>query len=76
MNCWGIWFLLDKFNCKDFFNWVNIFIEENFMEVVKFEEFLLLFYLDLGELLMNDEIVIIWEEDLYELLLKWVEYNC
>lgn len=76
MNCWGIWFLLDKFNCKDFFNWVNIFIEENFMEVVKFEEFLLLFYLDLGELLMNDEIVIIWEEDFYELLLKWVEYNC
>lgn len=46
------------------------------MEVVKFEEFLLLFYLDLGELLMNDEIVIIWEEDFYELLLKWVEYNC
>ena len=74
-NCWGIRALSDKFNCKDLLNRANTFIEENFMEAAKSEEFLLLPHSDLGELLMNDDIVVTREEDLYELLLKWVEHN-
>ena len=75
MNCWGIRALSDKFNCKDLLNRANAFIEENFVEAAKSEEFLMLPHSDLGDLLMNDEIVIPREEDLYELLLKWVEHN-
>ena len=74
-SCWGIRALSDKFNCNDLLNRANTFIEENFMEAANCEEFLMLPPSDLGDLLMNDEIVIPREEDLYELLLKWVEHN-
>lgn len=74
-TCWGIRALSDKFNSNDLLNRVNTFIEENFMEAAKCDEFLMLPPSHLGDLLMDDEIVISREEDLYELLLKWVDHN-
>lgn len=74
-NCWGIRALSDKFNSNDLQNRANTFIEENFMEAANCEEFLMLPPSHLGDLLMDDDIVIPREEDLYELLLKWVEHN-
>ena len=74
-NCWGIRALSDKYNCNDLLHRANTFIEENFMEAAKSDEFLMLPASQLGELLMDDEIVITREEDLYELLLKWVEHD-
>lgn len=74
-NCWGIRALSDKFNSNDLRNRANTFIEENFMEAASCEEFLVLPPSHLADLLMDDEIVIPREEDLYELLLKWVEHN-
>lgn len=74
-NCWGIRALSDKFNCNDLMNRATTFIEENFMEAANCEEFLMLPHSDLGDLLIDDEIVIPSEQDLYELLLKWVEHN-
>lgn len=74
-NCWGIRALSDKFNCNELLQRANTFIEENFMEAASCDEFLILPPSHLEEILMNDEIVIPREEDLYELLLKWVEHN-
>lgn len=74
-TCWGIRALSDKFNSSDLLNRVDTFIEENFMEAVNCDEFLELPPSHLGDLLMDDEIVISREEDLYELLLKWVDHN-
>lgn len=72
MNCWGICVFLDKFNSNDLLNRVNVFIEENFVEVVNCDEFLMFFFLYLGDFLMDDEIVVLCEEDFYEFFLKWV----
>lgn len=74
-NCWGIRALSDKFNSNDLLNRVNAFIEENFAEAANCDEFLMLPPSHLGDLLMDDEIVVPREEDLYELLLKWVQHN-
>lgn len=74
-NCWGIRALSDKFNCNDLMSRATTFIEENFKEAANCEEFLMLPASDLSDLLIDDEIVITREQDLYELLLKWVEHN-
>ena len=74
-NCWGIRSLADKYNCNDLLNRATTFIEEHFMEAVKCEEFLMLPSSEFGEFLLNDELVIAREEDLYELLLTWLDQN-
>lgn len=74
-NCWGIRALADKFNCNDLLRRVIVFLQENFKEAARLDEVLLLPARELGEFLVDDDIVITKEEDLFDLLLKWLEYD-
>ena len=74
-TCWGIRALADKFNSNDLLHRVNAFLVENFKEAVQLDEFLLLRAVDLDEFLQDDDIVIDREEDLFDLLVKWLNHD-
>ena len=74
-NCWGIRTLSNMYNCTDLFHRAQIFVNENFVEAVKVEEFYLLPAGELAELLSDDEIVVPSEDAVFDVLVNWISHD-
>lgn len=74
-NCWGVRTLSSAYNCTDLFNRAQMFVNENFIEAVKVDEFYLLPAEELAELLSDDEIVVPSEDAVFEVLVNWISHD-
>ena len=74
-NCWGIRALSNSYNCTDLFNRAQMFVNENFIEAVKVDEFYLLPVQELAELLSDDEIVVSSEDEVFDALISWISHD-
>lgn len=74
-NCLGIRKFIEVYGCINFFEVVDNFVFENFREVMKLEEYVLLFCELLIKVILSDDLNIIVEEEVYEVVMFWVKYD-
>ena len=66
---------LDSVYTEDLENPAKSYIVANFSEITTGQEFNLLVYEDLKEILQDDKLSIEREEDVYAVVMKWIEYD-
>lgn len=71
-NCISYYYLAEKFNSEELTNSSRKFIHLNFSTVAESEEFLNLPSDEVAKWISSDHIVISEEEDVFKILLKWV----
>ncbi|XP_022167786.1 kelch-like protein 2 isoform X2 [Myzus persicae] len=77
-NCLGIKVYADIYNCKELLSSSEEFIKKQFIEVVKYDEFLSLSLEEVIKLVSCDDTCIPFEEKAFECVIDWVkhELNC
>lgn len=68
-------FGIKKYWCEEFLKGVKDFIYVNFVFVVEIEEFFNISSKEVQEWILSDEISIRGEEEVFELVVKWMEIN-
>lgn len=71
-NCLGIAALADTFSCEELLNEANKFTVKNFNEVVKFDEFNQLTLEEVKTLLLDENISVRSEEDVFQAAIDWL----
>lgn len=66
---------LDSVYTEDLENPAKSYIVANFSEITTGQEFNLLVYEDLKEIIQDDKLSIEREEDVYAVVMKWIEYD-
>ncbi|KAL9972263.1 hypothetical protein ACROYT_G018542 [Oculina patagonica] len=74
-NCIGVYYLAVKYRCEDLQKGAKDFILANFLPVSETEDFLNLSSQQVEEWISRDEIIINGEEEVFEVIVKWVEKN-
>ena len=74
-NCVSIFQFADKNECVSLRSASKEFINENFQHVAKTEKFLGLNEEQIEEYILDDNIVVDREEEIYEALLRWVKHD-
>ena len=74
-NCFTLESFACQFNCDSFRQTAIKFMNENFVAVVKSEDFLILEFNKVKELMCRDELNISEEEEVYEAVLTWVKHD-
>ena len=74
-NCLGIRAFADAHGCDQLFNIANDYAKDNFSEVCKNQEFLLLNCDQLNEILRVDDLNVSQEEEVFHALLSWVHHD-
>nr|XP_022912325.1 kelch-like protein 17 [Onthophagus taurus] len=74
-NCLGIRSFADTHSCKELHIKSHFFALQNFQEVVNTEEFLLLPFNEVEELISNSQLNISSEEDVFTAVLNWVKHD-
>lgn len=74
-NCLGIWTLARSYAFEDLKEIAFPFVIDNFAELVGNEDFHGMNKSDLMELLENDELVVDSEEDVFNAVVDWVEFD-
>jgi len=74
-NCIGIRLFADAQSCLQLRNSARQYTEDNYMEVIKNQEFLLLPSSELVKLLSSDDLNIPSEEVVFQSLLSWLNYD-
>lgn len=75
LNCLEIWALARRYAFNDLTDIAFPFVLDNFSDLVESENFYRLNKSDLIELLENDELVVDSEEDVFNAVTKWVEFD-
>ena len=65
----------EKYECKDLRSYAGELIKQNFGVVGRSKEFLLLSFDLVKDLISRDDIVISGEEDIFEIILEWIDEN-
>lgn len=74
-NCLGIRAFADAHGCEQLFNIANDYAKDNFSEVCKNQEFLLLNSEQLNEILQVDDLNVSKEEEVFHALMSWVHHD-
>ncbi|XP_044764254.1 kelch-like protein 17 [Coccinella septempunctata] len=74
-NCLGIRSFADTHSCKELHMKSHVFALQNFQQVVGTEEFLLLPFQEVEELISNSHLNISSEEDVFIAALNWVKHD-
>ncbi|XP_050302489.1 kelch-like protein 17 [Anthonomus grandis grandis] len=74
-NCLGIRSFADTHSCKELHLRSHIYALQNFQQVVSTEEFLLLPFEEVKELISNSQLNISSEEDVFTAVLNWVKHD-
>ena len=74
-NCFTLESFACQFNCDSLRQTAIKFMNENFVAVVKSEDFLILEFNKVKELICRDELNISEEEEVYEAVLTWVKHD-
>jgi len=74
-NCLGIRAFADAHGCDQLFNIANNFAKENFTDVSKNQEFLLLNPDQLNDILSSDDLNVSREEEVFHALFLWVNFE-
>ena len=74
-NCIATYYLAVKYRCEELLKPARNFILANFVAVAKTEGFLNLSSQQVDEWISSDEIIVKEEEDVFEVLVKWVDRN-
>jgi kelch-like protein 20 len=74
-NCLGIRAFADTHSCTELLKIADKYLQNNFIDVAESDEFLLLPFNQLIEIISNDELNVRNEEQVYESVMKWVKYN-
>ncbi|XP_065168992.1 kelch-like protein 17 [Atheta coriaria] len=74
-NCLGIRSFADTHSCKELHTKSHCFALQNFQQVVSTEEFLLLPFAEVEELISNSQLNISSEEDVFQAVLNWVKHD-
>ena len=74
-NCLTVRNLADTFSCHELLEAANSFLEKNFVEVSQSEEFLLLKFDDVYQLVKKDDLNVRSEEQVFEAVLAWVKQD-
>ena len=74
-NCLGIRAFADTHSCRDLLRVADLFTQHNFQEVMESEEFLLLPFSQLVDILSSDELNVRSEEQVFRAVMNWVKHN-
>lgn len=74
-NCLGIRAFADTHSCRELLCFADTFTQHNFQEVAESEEFLLLPYGQLLDILSSDELNVSSEELVFKAVIAWVKHN-
>lgn len=74
-NCLGIRAFADTHSCRELLRIADKYTQNNFIEVMQNEEFLLLPVTQLIEIISNDELNVQNEEQVYQAVMNWIRYN-
>lgn len=74
-NCLGIRSFADTHSCKELHLKSHVYALQNFQQVVGTEEFLLLPFEEVKELISNSQLNISSEEDVFTAVLNWVKHD-
>ncbi|XP_022099103.1 kelch-like protein 20 [Acanthaster planci] len=74
-NCLGIRAFADTHACRDLLRVADKFTQQNFLQVMESEEFMLLPVNQLMEITGSDELNVRSEEQVYNSVISWVKYN-
>ncbi|KAE9544394.1 hypothetical protein AGLY_001573 [Aphis glycines] len=74
-NCLGIKVFAALHNCIELSSKCEEFIENQFLEMVKYDEFLSLSSEEVMKLISSNNIAVPFEEKVYECVLKWVKHQ-
>jgi len=74
-NCISIYYLAEKYLCQDLIATCRKFIHSNFSAVAGSDDFLNLSSHEVEKWISSDEIVIDAEENVFELVLRWIDHD-
>ena len=74
-NCLGIRAFADAHGCEQLFDIANNYAKDNFADVARNQEFLLLNSEQLIEILQSNDLNVLKEEDVFHALYLWVNHN-
>lgn len=75
LNCLLMRVFLEKFDCEEFMDKFESFIFENFVVVLKLEEFLYFCFFEIEKFIILDDVIVEMEEQVYEVVVLWVKYD-
>ena len=74
-NCVSIYYFALKYRCEELQKGAKDFILANFVAVAKTEDFLNLSSKQVEEWISSDEIIVEGEEDVFQVVVRWMERN-
>lgn len=74
-NCLGIRSFADTHSCKELHLKSHVYALQNFQQVIATEEFLLLPFQEVKDLISNSQLNISSEEDVFTAVLNWVKHD-
>lgn len=74
-NCLGIRAFADTHSCRELLRIADVFTQHNFQEVMESEEFLLLPFSQLVDILSSDELNVRSEEQVFSAVMNWVKFS-
>ena len=74
-NCISTFYFADKYQCEQLLSTSRKFIHEDFASVAALDEFLDLEAEEVERWISSDEICVAAEEDIFKMILKWIEQN-
>ena len=74
-NCVSIYQFAEQYSCAELISYAKKFILANFIAVTKTEEFLNLSAKEIEQFISSDDIEVSTEEDVFKLILTWVDHN-
>ena len=74
-NCIFNYLFAEKYECKELQNYAGELIKQNFATVGKSKEFSQLSCDHIKDFISSDDIVIRAEEDIFEIIVEWIEQN-
>ena len=74
-NCLGIRAFADTHSCRELLKIADKFTQNNFQDVMESEEFLLLPFDQLIDIISSDELNVRSEEQVFNAVMSWLKYN-
>ncbi|XP_078352249.1 kelch-like protein 40 [Oculina patagonica] len=74
-NCISTYHFAESYQCEDLISDAKTFIHANFTNVAKAEEFLNMSSEEVNKWISSDEIVVSAEEDVFKIILTWIDHN-
>ncbi|XP_078376780.1 kelch-like protein 24 [Oculina patagonica] len=75
LNCISIYYVAEQYSCEELIASTRKFINSNFTTVAASDEFLKLPSHEVEKWISSDEIVIDAEENIFEIILRWIDHH-